>query len=61
MASARKTFKAKGNRRPNEPESAQYAGFISELLSGDVKATKLIETRDGQNRLTKLEYDDPNG
>ena len=58
MASARKTYVPQGAKRTN-PQ--QYAQFIAALLGGTVVATALIETKDAQGRLTKIEYDDPNG
>lgn len=57
MASARKTFNPKNTRRDDQSD---YGEFMAALLKGDVVATKLIETRQGNGKL-KIEYDDPNG
>ena len=38
-----------------------YKAFMQDLLAGTVKAIKVIETKDGNGHLTKLEFDDPNG
>lgn len=58
MASARKTFNPK---KSGDTDRVVYKSFIDDLLSGTVKAEKLVETKNGQGKLTKLEYDDPNG
>ena len=83
MASARKNRPLRGNGR----DGIDYQDFITGVLDGSIKATKLVETTvpDGnqdvaipqidtqgnrgpdlivtvpKRRLTKLEYDDPNG
>jgi len=57
MATRRKSFKAK---REAPSDKHQYAAFIADLLDGTVKASKLVESRDGRGRLV-LDYDDPNG
>lgn len=46
--------------RPAPSDQHQYAAFIADLLGGRVKASKLVESRDGRGRLV-LDYDDPNG
>lgn len=53
----RKTFIPKGK---TPTDAHRYAAFVADLLDGTVKATKLIESRDGSGKLV-LEYDDPNG
>ena len=57
MASARKKFKPKKNV---QAEASLYAAFVGDLLDGTVKASKLVEVRNGNSPL-QLEYDDPNG
>lgn len=57
MATARKTYVPSTTR--TNPQ--QYAQFVKDVLAGTVVATKLIETKDANGRITKLEYDDPNG
>lgn len=83
MASARKNRALRGNGR----DGVDYQDFITGVLNGSIKATRLVETTvpdgtqdvavkqfDGQGnplpdqvvtvprrRVTKLEYDDPNG
>lgn len=83
MASARKNRPLRGTGR----DGIDYQDFITGVLDGSIKATRLVETTvpDGtqdvavpqidaqgnrgpdqivtvpKRRLTKLEYDDPNG
>lgn len=45
---------------PQAPEPPSYANFIADLVSGRVKAIKLVASVDGRGRLL-LDYDDPNG
>ncbi len=58
MASARKTHSPK---RPTPSEPHRYGAFLGDLLDGSIVATALHEQRNGQGRLIRLEYDDPNG
>ena len=58
MASARKPHAPKG-RVPSDQH--RYHAFIGDLLDGTIAATALHEQRDGQGRIVRLEYDDPNG
>lgn len=56
MATRRKTFAARIKTRT----AAQlFNEFIKDLLSGTIKATKLLVT--GTPRKPVLRYDDPNG
>jgi hypothetical protein len=57
MASARKTFNPKNNKRNDADD---YGEFMASLLKGEIVAAKLIESRLGNGKL-KIEYDDPNG
>lgn len=60
MASARKTFTRRG-RNPREAGDEYERGyFLADLLSGAIAATEMHEIRDGQGRLVRIEYDDPN-
>lgn len=58
MATRRKTAPTV---QPNASNSNQYREFVKNLLAGQVAAERLVETRDSNGRVTKLEYDDPNG
>lgn len=57
MATRRKRFNPRDQR---QTEPLGYTEFMTSLLKGEVVANKLVESRDGQNRLL-LDYDDPNG
>ena len=58
MATARKKFKPKN---PTPDDAHMYAEFMAALLAGSVKASKLIENRNGHGSLIDFDYDDPNG
>jgi hypothetical protein len=47
-------------RKSKDIDAFAYAEFMRSLLVGNVRATKLIDTRDQLGRLV-LAYDDPNG
>ena len=55
MAAARKKFKPKKGRGDREV----YQEFIDQLLTGEVKATKVYDGK--KNGKADLEYDDPEG
>lgn len=56
MASRRKPYKPKVKTRSAEEV---FNEFIKDLLSGTIKATKLVVG--GSKNKPQLEYDDPNG
>jgi hypothetical protein len=58
MAAARKKYKTK--RGPDDSDVYVYSAFIQELLSGEIKATRLHEGRK-PNGQPDFEYDDPQG
>ncbi len=58
MASARKPYTP--HRGPVPTDAHVYAEFIKDLLDGTVKATQLIDGRNGQGK-PAFQYDDPNG
>jgi hypothetical protein len=57
MASARKNLNPK---KPSNDKKVLYADAIKQILTGQVTATRLVETTLPNGKL-KLEYDDPNG
>lgn len=63
MASARKNFSRSKQIHGYQPRNEQFekACFLADLLDGTIKATAVYEVRNAQQRLLRLEYDDPNG
>lgn len=63
MASRRKTYTRSKPEHLRAPpgEAFQHACFLADLLDGTIVATALHEVRDGNGRLQRIEYDDPNG
>lgn len=63
MATRRKTFTRTKQAHKDLPadERIEHACFIADALDGTITASRLVEIRDGQNRLVRLDYDDPNG
>ena len=58
MATVRKPF----NPKRQAPTNQQlHAEFLVELLSGEIKATKLYTVKHGNSPKVHLEYDDPDG
>jgi hypothetical protein len=60
MAS-RKTYARSKAQHLKAPTSEQFqrACFLADLLDGTIHPTGVIEIRDGQGRLIRLEYDEP--
>lgn len=63
MASRRKPYARTKPEHQQLPATEEYtfACFMADLLDGTITATALHEVRNGGGRLTRLEYDDPNG
>lgn len=59
MASKRKSFGRKYDQTLDS-DAAVYRDFIKQVLTAEIVAVALIETRQGNGKL-KLDYDDPNG
>lgn len=63
MASARKSYSRSRPQHIAAPDTERFtkACFINDLLEGVIRATSVSEVRDGNGRLIRLEYDDPQG
>lgn len=63
MASRRKQFARSKPAHRGQPaaEQFEFACFMADLLDGTITATALHEVRNGQGRLVRIDYDDPNG
>jgi hypothetical protein len=63
MATARKQYvRTRGKHKLAPPtEGAEFGCFINDVVDGTIQASKALPIRDGQNRLVRIDYDDPDG